>query len=207
MKSCAGASGTALDAVCEREERHLLALQELLDDDAVAEGPRLLPGCLGFGLRSADEDALAGGEPVRFDDAGCVYRSQLGRGRNARRVHDLLGERLRPLDARGLGARAEDRDPGAAQVVRDARDERGLGADHDEVELVLPAEPEQALDVVHPNGMAARERSDARVSGGGVQLCECVALRELPRERVLSAARADDQDLHPRESSNGSRVV
>ena len=158
----------------------------------------MLPGCVRFGLRPADEDALAGGETVGFDDAGSTHRSQLGRSRNARRFHDLLGERLRPLDAGGLGAGAEDGDPRAAQVVRDSRDERGLGADHDEVDLVFPAEPEQALDVVHPNGMAARERSDARVSGRGVQLCECVALGELPRERVLSPARADDQYLHPR---------
>jgi hypothetical protein len=36
-----------------------------------------------------------------------------------------------------------------------------------------------------------------------VQLCERVALGELPRERVLSTARADDQYLHPRESRAG----
>jgi hypothetical protein len=51
--------------------------------------------------------------------------------------------------------------------------------------------------------MAARERGDAWVSGGGVQLCECVAPGELPRERVLSTTRADDQYLHPRESRAG----
>ena len=73
-------------------------------------------------------------------------------------------------------------------MVRDSRDEWRLGADHDEVELMLPAEPEQALDIVHPNGMAARERGNPRVSGGGVKLCERVALGELPRERVLSPA-------------------
>ena len=44
--------------------------------------------------------------------------------------------------------------------------------------------------------MAAAERGDAGVAGGGVQLRQAGALRESPRERVLTRTRADDEHLH-----------
>ena len=64
---------------------------------------------VGLGLRAADEHALAGREAVRLDHAGRERRVELGRGGNPRGAENVLGERLRPLDPRGLRARAEAR--------------------------------------------------------------------------------------------------
>ena len=81
----------------------------------------------------ADEDALAGREPVGLDDAGHPRDRHRLRDRHAGGAHHVLREALRALDLRRRGARAEDRDPAAAELVGDARDERRLGPDHDEV--------------------------------------------------------------------------
>ena len=70
LKSWAGARATASLAVAEREQRDLLALEQLLDQQVAAErGGRAQPG-VELLLRAADEDALAGREPVDLDHAG-----------------------------------------------------------------------------------------------------------------------------------------
>ena len=119
-----------------------------------------------------------------------------GSGRYCGGLQHLLGEGLRPLDARGRLARPEHGHAGAPKLVRDARDERRLGADDDEVDLVLAAEAEEALDVVHADRVAAAECRDPGIPRRRMQLRQPLALRDLPRERVLAAARPQDQHLH-----------
>src|SRR6266446_4685502 len=46
--------------------------------------------------------------------------------------------------------------------------------------------------------MATSERGDARIARGGVKLFEVRRLGELPRERMLAPARADQEHLHTR---------
>ena len=87
-----------------------------------------------------------------------------------------------------------------AEVVRDPGDERRLRPDDDEVDAELVAEPEQRLRVVGPQRMTGAEPGDSGVAGGGVEVAERRALGDLPRQRVLTTARADDEDVHAGES-------
>ena len=64
LKSWAGWSGSDRDAVGDGEEGDLGAVEELLDDHAVA-GERVRPGGLEV---VGDDDALARGETVVLDD-------------------------------------------------------------------------------------------------------------------------------------------
>jgi hypothetical protein len=64
------------------------------------------------------------------------------------------------------------------------------------MDLVLAAEPKQAFDVIHPDRVAAAQRRDPRIAGRCVQLGESPALRDLPGERMLAAARPQDQHVH-----------
>ena len=106
--------GPAGCAVAQREQRHLLALEPLLDEDqppGLPEGPAedIADGGVGLGPRVADEHALPGREAVRLDHRAVaeeverVARRRLvragegTRGGHAGRPHDLLGEGLRPL--------------------------------------------------------------------------------------------------------------
>ena len=83
-----------------------------------------------------------------------------------------------------------------AERVGDARDERSLGPDHDEIDRERPGEVEQSLAVVGANWMAAPERCDAGIPGGGVKLGEDGAPGEAPGERVLATTGADEKHPH-----------
>ena len=144
-----------------------------------------------------------GGEPVGLDDARGPGLLELRRRGDARCLHDLLREGLGAFDLGRRRARAEDGDAGVAEVVGEPGDERRLRPDDDEVDAELVAEPEQRLRVVRPERVAGAEAGDARVAGGGVQVAEPRALGDLPRERVLAPARADDEDVHAGESNRG----
>jgi hypothetical protein len=90
-----------------------------------------------------------------------------------------------------------------AELVGDAGDEWRLRPDDHEVCLEGPCQGEEALAVLRSHGMAAAERGDARVPGGGVELFEIRRLPELPRERVLAPTGADQEYLHTRTLARG----
>src|SRR3546814_12247403 len=52
------------------------------------------------------------------------------------------------FEPRGVGARAEDGDVDLAQSIGEPRDERGFGADADEIDRVRLYEGEQAIEIV-----------------------------------------------------------
>src|SRR5207245_7670181 len=79
-----------------------------------------------------------------------------------------------------------------------ARDERRLGPDDDEVDPQLQGQRDERTVVVGAHGMAVRERGDSRVAGRRVQLVEAAAAGERPGERVLAAPRSDDERPHRR---------
>ena len=174
-------------AVAEREQRDLLALEQLLDHERRrrTRPPARRPASSSV-LRPADEDALAGREPVGLDHA---RRPRDGErcARSARRPPRItsLANVFEPSMPRRRRARPEDGDPAAPELVADAGDERRLGPDHDEVDVERAGEREQALAVVRAHRMALPERGDARVAGRGVQLVELGA-----RGRASTRARA-----------------
>ena len=196
LKSCAGASGTTTTPVGEREDRHLLAHQQLLDHDRPREGRGRAQPLVELLDGLADEDALARREPVDLDHARRPSDGERFGGRNAGRGQHCLGEALRALDPRGRAAGAEDRDAVAAQQVGDAGDERRLRADHDEIDVEAARETEQALAVLGPDRVTVAEPGDPGIARGRVQRLEPRRLRELPRERVLAPARPDQEHLH-----------
>ena len=197
-------------------------MQELLEQHLRTGGAELV--CdehvvdRGLGVRSGlgDDDALAGGETVRLDDdrQSVVRKRGLGghgigkglglAGRNARGVHDLLGEALRALQPRTGGNGAERDDAFRRERVHEPRYERRLGADHDEVRTLR-------LRPGDDSGNVLRLEVDVRRHGAraGVARCaeELVALRilgEPPRDGVLAPARSDYEYLHITLSSAAS---
>ena len=180
------------------EDRELRPFQELLDVERLVERLRDLERRVELGLGGADPDALAGGEPVELDDAGRGRLRQRTGGGHAGGLQHLVRERLRSLDARGRGARAEDGDAVVAEVVGQARDERRLGADDDEVDPELEREGDERGVVVGAHGMAVGERRDPGVARCCVQLVEPVAAGEGPGERMLATPRPDDEHPHRR---------
>src|SRR5438128_6909152 len=185
-------------AVGDREDGDLLALEELLDHDGPTEARSRTERRLQLLVRPAHMDAFAGREPVRLDDAGRSGDRHRRRGGDAGGAHDLLPEALRPLDPCRLGAGPEDGDPAVPELVRHTGDEGGLGPDDDEIDGERPRQLEDRLGILGPDGMTGAERRDARIPRSGVELLERRRLRQPPGERMLTAARAEQEELHRR---------
>ena len=87
--------------------------------------------------------------------------------------------------------------PRVAECVGDARDERSLGSDHDEIDGVLVREDRDGGRVVRVEGDERRILPDAGVAGGGEDLVLRLLRAQGEDDGVLPRARAEDQDLHP----------
>jgi hypothetical protein len=114
---------------------------------------------------------------------------RVGRGRHAGGGHDLLRVRLRALEPRGRRAGPEDRD---VETVHETRDQRRLGADHDEVAALRGGD--EPVEVRHRHVDELRVARDAGVARRAQQLGLLRRALERPDDRVLASARADDED-------------
>ena len=196
LEVAGGCEGNGSPSVADREDRQLLALEQLLDVKARAERLNLREGGLQLVVVVADEHALARGQAVGLDDARRSRHRKRARRRHAGPLEHVLRERLRPLDARAGRSRPEDGDASAAQAVGEPGDERCFRADDDEVDAQRAREREHAVAVRGEDGMTAPELGDARIPRCGVQLVEPRALGDLPGECVLASTRADDEHPH-----------
>ena len=161
-----------VDAVAQREHRDLRPVEELLDEDLALESLGDREPCAELLLGATDDHALPGREAVGLQHArGARLREQCRR-RHAGHGHHRLREPLRSLDARRCRGRAEHGDSGVPEDVRDAGDERRLGADDDEIDVERAREPQQPVGVVRGDRVTRRERRDAGAARCGMELVE-----------------------------------
>ena len=204
-----GRQGTDGGAVAHAEHGGLGAVEVILDDDAAAAATQAGAAVgQGDGALVGDDDTLAGGQAVLLDDVGAAEAVQGGvqlglggthgglGGGNAGGGHDLLGEGLRALQAGGLGAGTEAGDPGVAHCIGNARHQRRLGTDDDEVSPHLRSEGD---DLVGHAGVDVEVRGDGRgpgVAGGDDELGGLRVTGEGTGQGVLARAGAEEQNLH-----------
>ena len=119
-------------------------------------------------------------------------------GRHAGLAHQLLGERLAALDARGRGARAERAQALGLERVHEARDQRRLGADDVRSALLLRARRTSPSTSSAADVEAARVGGDAGVAGRAQHLRRARAAQQRAHDRVLAPAAADDQHARSR---------
>ena len=215
LKSCAGCSARAVGAVADREERHLGAVEELLDHDPLAArrvGQRL-------GAVGGHHDALAGGEAVVLDDVRRAQRVEGGRRlvgggahegagrRHAGRSHHVLAERLGALEpgrlagravaprCRRRGPRRRPRRPAAPR----ARRRRGR----------RPGSVASAATAAPSIGSTSCRVATSPMPGLPGAACTSASgsrARE-QGQRVLAAAGADDEGLHGRPPYRRARLA
>ncbi len=200
-------------AVAQREERRLLAGQELFDHDLGA-------GCaqaarehhVDRGLRLSDarrhHHAFAGRKPVGLHDDRRALLADIGLRRlcvsepfvspsgNVVGLAQVLGEALGAFQLSRDLARTERLDPCRNEIVDDAGAQRRLGADHHEIDPLLLAEGDHRGVVGDVERHQLALLGDAGIAGRAVQLRDQRARRDLPGERVLAAARAEEEDVH-----------
>ena len=163
-----------------------------------------------LGTVARDRDALARGEPVGLHDRRAAelvderdrvlhtVERAAPRGGDVAACHDLLRERLRPLDPGGGSVRAEDGVAMLAELVGEAGDERVLGADDREPDVALPDDAEDALLIVGADlGHALGHLGDPGVARGREHARHGGILRQTPAERVFAPPSPHDEDVHP----------
>ena len=178
--------GLHLGAVRDDDEGDLLSLEVLLDEHPPARLAELpvhhdrFDDLLGLVRAGADNDSLAGGQPLGLDDqrkeelAGLQDAHRLGRRLGhlePRRgdpvpVHELLGEDLAPLELGGLLVGAEDAESAALEFVDDAEGQRQLRPDDGQVYAVFGGEAGQPLDIRFLDRDVLPDLLGARVAGG-----------------------------------------
>jgi hypothetical protein len=197
-------------AVAEGQQRELLALEVLLDDDALGPVAALdqqrLQRLARLRLVGGDHHALAGGQPVGLDHRRVpVDRGQrrielgddaMGGGGYARGGHDLLGKRLRALQPRRPRARPEARDPSIGKRVAQPRDQRRLRPRHHEVDGFVARGGHERVYVLGAYRVHARVGGDARVARRAQKLGRLRRAEQRANDGMLAPPSADDEDQH-----------
>jgi phosphoribosylamine--glycine ligase len=195
-------------AVDEAEQRHLRPVEVGLQEHRVAAVEERAGVRAGGVQVRGHHHALARGEPVVLDHVGRREAGQRGveaggvvddlrrRRADARRRHHVLGERLGALDARGGGAGAEAGDARAADGVGDARHQRDLGADHDEVGRPALGQCRDGTRVGDVDAVLLGDRGRARVARRARQRGDTGVLRERENDRMLTSTGTDHEDAH-----------
>ncbi len=206
------------------DEADFFAGQKFLDDYGLTGAAETAAEHAGGGFDGrlvglADDDALAGREPVGLDDHGQALRPDIvgieglfgkggvARGGYAVALQEVLGVRLRPFQARRGAGGAEASAASRGETIGDACDQRTFGADDGESDVLARGECKQGVDIVGGDGNVADlglERR-ARISWRDEYLIHARRLRALPGQRVFAAAAADDQNFHTSESRHRER--
>jgi hypothetical protein len=199
----------------DHDEADFLAAQEFFDHDGVTGAAETAAEHAGgrFDRRlvgRADDDALAGREPVGLDDHGQSLCPDIGRIEGVfveRRVarcrytvafEEILGKRLRPFQARRGPGGTKARATCGGEAIDDAGDQRTFGTYDGECDFLARRKLEQGLDIVGRDvdiAYLGLERR-ARVPRSDEHVVNARRMRALPRQRVFAAATADDQNLH-----------
>ena len=202
-------------AVGKREEARFLTGHELLDHDfgpCIAEPAteHVLDCGSGLFARFGNDDALARSKTVGLDHDRqaearqvCerrvhVIMPRIRRSRDMGARAQILGKAFGPFELRGRGTWAEDGDARTAQDVGKTIDQRTFRADYDQTDIVARTERYNRCVIGDVQIDQFRFLGNAGVARARI---ECIAqgrLRELPCQRMLASAAADQKDIHGR---------
>src|SRR5258708_12216995 len=144
------------------DEADFFAGQEFLDDYGLTGAAETAAEHTGGGVDGrlvglADDDALAGREPVGLDDHGQALRPDIvgieglfgkggvARGGYAVALQEVLGVRLRPFQARRGAGGAEASAASRGETIADASDHRTFGPHNRDSDLPARAQCNQGV--------------------------------------------------------------
>ena len=152
--------------------------------------------------RTADDDPFARGETVRLDDKGERRRADMrerlvhtaggerrrGRGRDGVASHEILGKRFAPLKLGGALRRPEYGEPGVPELIDDAGGKGCFGPDDGQIDPEPARRRDETGKIPRIRRKREREFGGPRIPGSAVELLHPRALRQLPDERMFTAA-------------------
>ena len=110
--------------------------------------------------------------------------------------HEVLRESLRGFQLRGGRAGAENFQSRRLERIGDPEGERVIRPDHREPDVPGFREVGEPGNVVRSERDIFAQLRGARISGRAENFVDPWRPGEFPRERVLAAAGADDEDVH-----------
>jgi len=111
-------------------------------------------------------------------------------------LHEILRERLAPLQAGRRGSGPYDRMTGLFESINDACNERLLGPNDGEVDRVLLGDSQQPIRIVHRAGHVITNRRCAGVARSRYDVIDAGAAGQRAGQSVLAPAAADNQYSH-----------
>ena len=208
-----GGQRQGVSAVGEDEEARFLAFKELLDDAfGAAELARedVVQCAASFRHFHGNGDALAGRQPIGLDDDRYTPRLEIGKcrrlvgeaaiggGGDAIRGADVLGEALGTFELGGKFCRPEDLDAAAQKIIGKARHQWRLRSHHHETDALGLAESDNGGVICHRHILQPGDLADTGIAGGHEELVAQGAVGDGPGQRMLAAARPDEEDFHAR---------
>ena len=160
--------------------------------------------------RFRHDDTLACRQAVGLDDNRSTLLAQVGEGRfqfgeigvRAGRdvvpCQEIFGEGFGAFQLRGALVRSEAAQAARLKVVHYAGDQGGLGAHDGQSHSIVLSEIRQCGEIHHIDGhvFKAGFLPGAGIAGGNIDRLHVCRLGSLPRQCVLAAAAADDQNIH-----------
>ncbi len=121
-------------------------------------------------------------------------------------VEKILGEGFRALEPRRLSRRTKAAPIGRDEAVDNAGDQRTLGPDDGEVDILGDGKLKQGLNIVRGDLDVADLRFGCRagVAGRNIDMLNPRRCGAFPCQRVLATAAADNQHFHTGVSSGGN---
>ena len=111
-------------------------------------------------------------------------------------AHRSLVKPFEPSSRAAALRRPEDADAGGAQIVGDAGHQRRLRPDHNQVDRLVAAEIDDCRMVGDIERHAFGVLGNAGIARGGIEPGQQRRRRQFPGQRMLAAARADEEDVH-----------
>lgn len=201
-------------AIGDREQGHFWSVKELLNEDL--RGRSRQAGSRMFECRVAivsHDNTLAGGKTVVFDDVRCTELVQ-GRGNFVDRRayvchrggdigggHEFFCVRFAALELRRRRSWAKACDACVSNRIGHTIDQWALRSDDDEGRLELDREGSDRVVVEHVHVVdliGADVSTNTGISGGSKHSVNEIIALHRAHKRVLTCARADDQNLHER---------
>jgi len=201
-------------AVAETEEADFVAFEEFFDDNLLLSRAKECAGekpfCSlgGDGSRRTDDDTLAGGEAIGFDDDGrmedfeglddlaCGSADGVFGSGDAVALEEALGESFAGFKHGGGTRGTEDAKAALLELIDDTERKREFGTNDSEVRTLGFREADHGVEVFEIERNAAGDLSHAAVAWGANDLRNARAARDGPGESVFATAGAEDQYFH-----------
>ena len=162
----------------------------------------------GLGAITGDDDSLARCKAIILDHMRCTetIESSLNLGDGVTHQchrrgysglgHHLLGKCLATFEPGCLSRRSEARNAAIAHGISRAGDQRNLGTDHNQVDVLVDGHISDGLRICHINRQGRHATTDSGITGRNDNVTDRRVLEQSGHERVLAGPASDDEDLH-----------